>query len=344
MAQRCRAFDWSSTALGAPDDWPPALRSAVRVALECPFPISLWCGPLLVLIYNDAYQRVLGSKHPRALGQPGARVWHEIWPDIAPLFERIRNGGPSAYAEDARFVMERASGPAGEAWFTYSLSPVREESGEIVAFLNAASETTQRLHAEWEANEARAAAQRAEHRLREVFAQAPAFLAVLRGTDHVFEFANDAYMQLVGHREIIGRSVAEALPEVRAQGFVELLDKVFATQKPFVGRAMEVMLTRTPGAEPERVYVDFVYQPLTESTGECVGIVAHGSDVTDAVRSRRAVEALWRESERTRADVAASEERYRFLANAIPVQVWTAASDGTLDYVSDRAASVTSDP
>ena len=99
------------------------------------------------------------------------------------------------------------------------------------------------------------------------------------------------------------------------------------------------MLTRTPGAAPEERYVDFVYQPLTEAGGECVGIVAHGSDVTDAVLARRELERLWQESERTRADAVASEERYRFLANAIPVQVWTAAPDGTLDYVSERASS-----
>ena len=338
MARLCREHDWAAGPLGTPEAWPVALRTAVRTILESPFPMSLWCGNELVLIYNDAYRAVLGAKHPRALGRPGAEVWAEIWPEISELFERIRDGGPSAFAEDARFVMERESGAPGEAWFTFSVSPVRTEHGDIVAFLNIAAETTARVLAQREMQRARAAAESAEHRLRAVFAQAPAFLAVLRGEDHVFEFANDAYMQLVGHRDIIGKSVEEALPEVRSQGFVRILDRVLRTGEPFVGRELPVNLQRVPGGPLEALYLDFVYQPLTDAAGERVGIVAHGSNVTAAVASRREVERLLEESRRAHADVEASETRYRFLADAIPVQVWTARPDGALDYVSERTA------
>ena len=324
MARRCRAVDWSKTSLGPTENWSEALRVSVRTTLESPFAINLWCGSDLLLIYNDAYRAVLGAKHPRALATPGRLAWSEIWPDIAPMFEAIRAGQPAVYAEDARFLMERASGPPGEAWFTFALSPIRDENGGIVAFLNVAAETTERIHAQQEAQQARAAAERAERHLREVFAQAPAFMAVLRGPEHRFEFANDAYMRLVGDRDIIGRTVAEALPEVREQGFITLLDDVLRTGEPFVGRELPVMLARTRGAPLEPRHVDFVYQPITDSSGNRSGIVAHGTDVTDAVRARREIEDR--------------ESRYRFLTNAIPVQVWTARADGALEYVSDRAA------
>jgi len=336
VARRCRAIDWDATSLGPVELWAPALRTAVRMALECPFPINLWCGRDLLLIYNDAYSSVLGRKHPDALGKPGADVWGEIWPQIAPLFDVIRAGGPSAYAENAEFLMDRQDAPR-EAWFTFSLSPVRDESGEIVAFLNVATETTQRVLADRATSEARAAAERAERQLREVFAQAPAFVAVLRGPEHVFEFANDAYLRLVGNRDILGKPVPLALPEVAGQGFIELLDGVLATGKPFVGRATPVTLVSGPDA-PTLVYLDFVYQPLSNATGEHVGIVVHGTDVTEAVRSKHDVERLWEESEQARINVQESEARYRFLANAIPVQVWTATPDGALDYVSDLTA------
>ena len=336
VARRCRAIDWEATSLGAVELWPAALRTAVRMAFECPIPINFWCGPDLLLIYNDAYSAVLGRKHPEALGRPGVEVWGEIWPEISPLFDSIRNGGPSVYAEDAQFLMDRQDAP-GEAWFTFSLSPVRDESGDIVAFLNVATETTQRVLADRATREARAAAERAERQLREVFAQAPAFVAVLRGPQHVFEFANDAYVRLIGDRDILGKPVGVALPEVAAQGFVELLNRVLATGTPFVGRATPVTLMS--GADtPTLVYLDFVYQPVTNAAGEHVGIVVHGTDVTDAVRSKRDVERLWAESEEARANVEESEARYRFLANAIPVQVWTATPDGALDYVSDLTA------
>lgn len=338
MAARCRAIDWSATSLGPPEDWSPTLRTMVRAALESPFPMTLWCGPDLLLIYNDAYSGALGAKHPRALGRPGSDVWAEIWPDIAPMFDTIRAGGLAAYADDARFVMERASGPAGVAFFTFSLSPVRDDNGQIVAFLNIVSETTQRVNAELEARAARADAERAEHHLREVFAQAPAFMAVVRGKDHVFDFANDAYMRLVGKRELVGKSVAEALPEVSDQGFIRILDEVLEGGNPFIGRELPIMLARTPGAPLEQAYVDFVYQPITNAYGERVGIVAHGSDVTAAVMARKEIERLLQESEQTRSDAQGSEARYRFLANTIPVQVWSATADGALDYVSDRAA------
>ena len=74
----CRAVDWSATSLGPTAAWSPALRFAVRTAMECPFPINLWCGEDRILIYNDGYRAVLGSKHPRALARPGRDVWAEI--------------------------------------------------------------------------------------------------------------------------------------------------------------------------------------------------------------------------------------------------------------------------
>ena len=338
MARRCRDFDWTGTSLGPPEDWAPALRMAVRTIVESSFAMLLWCGPDLTLVYNDAYRAVLGAKHPRALGRPGSEVWAEIWPEISGHFESLRAGGPSTFAEDARFLMERASGPPGEAWFTYSVSPIREDDGRIVAFLNVAVETTGRVLAEREALAARAAAEHAEGRLRTIFSQAPAFLAVLRGPEHVFEFANDAYLRLVGHRDVVGKKVVDALPEVPAQGFVDLLDNVYRTGEPFIGREMPLELQQSPGALVEQVYLDFVYQPLNDENGDRTGIVAHGSDVTLAVKARREAERLLRESQRARADAEASEARYRFLANAIPVHVWTATPDGALDYVSDRTA------
>jgi len=338
MAAECRAFDWAGTSLGPPSEWPAALRIAVAIALESPFPMNLWCGEDLNLIYNDAYRAVLGAKHPRALGRPGREVWGEIWPQIAPLFDQIRAGGPSTYAEDAPFVMERSEGPPGEAWFTFSLSPVRDDDGTVIAFLNVATETTERVLADRAMQDARASAERAEGRLRSVFAQAPAFLAVLRGKEHVFEFANDAYMNLVGNRDIIGKTVAQALPELRGQGFIDLLDKVYESGEPHVGRETEVTLQRSPNEPPQQVYLDFVYQPIVEGDGQRAGIVAHGSNVTAAVLARREAERLLRESEQARQDSEASEARYRFLANSIPVHVWTATPEGSLEYVSNLTA------
>jgi PAS domain S-box-containing protein len=338
MAERCRQLDWSRTTLGPVEEWPEALRITVRTMLESPFAINLYCGDDHSLIYNDGYIKVLGAKHPRALGRPGAEVWSEIWSDVGAMFQSMNNGGPWVYEEEGRFLMERQSGPPGEAWFTYSLSPIRDDDGKIIAYLNVVAEATERVLGRRKIDAALAAAKHAEHQLREVFAQAPSFLAVLHGPNHVVDFVNEAYQQLVGHRDLIGKPIAEGLPESVSQGFITLLDDVLRTGVPFVGKELPVLLERQKGGEMVQVYVNFVYQPLTEANGERVGVVAHGWDVTESVVARREVERLWFESEAARKAAQQSEERYKFTANAVPVQIWTATSDGALDFVSERAA------
>jgi signal transduction histidine kinase len=290
MRARCRALDWAATPLGPVEQWPAVLRWTVRTAMDSPFPINLWCGPERVLIYNDGYRHVLGAKHPAALGRAGSVVWAEIWDEIAPMFQRIAAGGPPAYADDAPFVVERApgEGPAaapGEpnAWFTFALSPVRDDDGAVVAFLNVVSETTGRLLAERKLEAERG-------RLAEIFERAPAFIATLRGPDHVFETTNPQYQQLIGHRPVIGKPVREALPEVVEQGFLGLLDGVYTTGEPFIGTEVPILLRSAPDAAPAEHLLNFIYQPIRETDDAISGIFVHAVDVTEQVRGRREVE------------------------------------------------------
>jgi PAS domain S-box-containing protein len=150
MRARARSFDWSATSLGRVEAWSSTLATAVRMCMESPFPFNLWCGPERLLIYNDAYRRVLGSKHPGALGRPGLDVWAEIREALEPMFAHIDAGGAPIYAEDAPFVMARTGDrSAGElAYFTFGLSAIREPSGDIVGYFNPATETTGRIRAE----------------------------------------------------------------------------------------------------------------------------------------------------------------------------------------------------
>ena len=139
-----------------------------------------------------------------------------------------------------------------------------------------ASRERERLVASLEAERAHLAA---------IFQHAPAFLAVLRGPTYIFQRTNPAYLQLVGHRDPIGLPLAEALPELRDQGFIEILDRVYETGEPFIGRQMPVRLARTPGAALETRYVDMAYQRLIDADG-VRALVAHGVDVTEQVLAR----------------------------------------------------------
>jgi signal transduction histidine kinase len=126
-------------------------------------------------------------------------------------------------------------------------------------------------------------------RLRTLFQRAPGFMCVLHGPDHVFEFMNEAYRQLVGHRDLTGLPIREALPEIAGQGYFELLDEVYRTGQPFVGRKLDVLLQREPAAPLEQRCVNLVYQPVVEADGTVTGIFAEGHDVTDQKRAEEAL-------------------------------------------------------
>ncbi len=126
--------------------------------------------------------------------------------------------------------------------------------------------------------------------LRDLFTQAPAVLAILRGPEYVFEFANPAYIALVGGRNPTGKALLEAIPEVKGQGFVELLDNVYNTGKTFNGKEMQLMLDQGNGRH-EQVFLDFTCQPLSIDEYETKGILVFATDVTDQVRGRKQMEA-----------------------------------------------------
>lgn len=121
------------------------------------------------------------------------------------------------------------------------------------------------------------------NRLIEMFMQAPGFVAVLTGPDHIFQILNPAYSQLIGHRDIVGKPVLDALPEVANQGYIDILDHVFQTGEPYEGRKSRLQLQRVPGARLEDVYLNFIYQPIRDEEGEVLGIFVHGHDVTNDV-------------------------------------------------------------
>jgi len=160
-----------------------------------------------------------------------------------------------------------------------------------------------------------------EH-LADVFKQAPAFMAVLRGPEHVFEMVNDGYLSLVGNRPLIGLPVRTALPELAGQGFFELLDTAFATGERFVGIGMPIGLQHRPGGPVDVRLLDFVYVALRDAQGAVHSILAHGVDQTE----RKQAEATLRES----------EAKFRTIANAMPQVVWSARPDGAHDYFNQQ--------
>ncbi len=149
-------------------------------------------------------------------------------------------------------------------------------------------------------------------RLHTLFEQAPGLVAVLRGPEHVFELTNAAYRTLIGGRDVVGKPVKDALPEIAGQGFYELLDRVYASGEVFVGRAVTVFLERAPGARPEPAILDFVYQPILGPDGKSTGILVQGNDITQKAKTEVERERLLEERERLlEAERAARSEAER---------------------------------
>ncbi len=135
-----RAKNWAATPLGPIQSWPQSLKTTLGIMLNSRYPMFVFWGPELIKIYNDGYRPILGGKHPYALGQPGRDVWPEIWSDIEPLVVRALSGDPT-WSDDLMLFMERNGFPE-EVYFTFSYSPVPDESGGIGGMFCACTETT----------------------------------------------------------------------------------------------------------------------------------------------------------------------------------------------------------
>jgi PAS domain S-box-containing protein len=313
LAQIIASYDWSKTALGPIHAWPQSLQTTVALVLRSNLPIVLLMGEDGVMIYNDGYSVFAGGRHPMSLG---ANV-REAWPEIADFNDHvIKVGlrGETLVYKDQELTVHRNGGPE-QIWMNLDYSPVLDAAGTPVGVMVLVIETTDKVKAERRLRDE-------GERMRIMFEQAPGFMAMLSGPDHVFASANPAYMELVGQRQVIGLPVREALPEANSQGFVGLLDKLYASGETWSGTAVPFFLAAT-GERPARErFLDFVYQPLRDSAGAVWGIFVQGADVTDRVKAEHLLRA--------------SEKTFRVLAQTIPSQVWSADADGALDWFNEQ--------
>ena len=144
MGARMRAFDWTRTPLGPPEDWPLSLKTAVRIMLTSRQPFWLGWGPDLTYLYNDPYKSVIGGKHPEALGQPFRVVWREIWNIVGPMADRVIHHNEGTYVEAQMLIMERNGYPE-ETYYTYSYSPVPNDEGGQGGLICANTDDTRRV-------------------------------------------------------------------------------------------------------------------------------------------------------------------------------------------------------
>src|SRR6188472_4481952 len=177
LMRRC---DWSNSPLGPPGTWPQSLRTVVSLLLQSRFPMFVAWGMELGFLYNDSYAEILGAKHPAALG----RRFQEIWSEISPLIDAAM-AGQASYREDLPLVMNR-KGYDEHTWFTFSYSPVHDESGQVAGMFCAVSETTQKVLAE---RALRDSNETLERRVDEALAERKILADIVEGTNAFVQVA-----------------------------------------------------------------------------------------------------------------------------------------------------------
>jgi PAS domain S-box-containing protein len=303
MGALMRGHDWAASPLGPPAAWPQTLRTMVRVLLNTGHPMYIWWGPERACLYNDAYRQSIGpERHPQSLGRPAREVWAEIWDIIDPQIEQVMSGGGATWHVNQLVPITR-NGRREDVYWTYSYSPIDDEQAPcgVGGVLVVCTETT--------ANVQLATQLRSERdRLSQLFEQSPTFMAMFEGPQHRFVAVNPAYRRLVGDRELLGKTVAQALPEVVGQGYVDLLDRVFATGEPYIATEAPYMTPAAAGSPSPERYVDFVYQPIRQEDGRISGIFVSGADVTERALAF--------------ASVRRSESQFRVALNAGRMGSW----------------------
>lgn len=287
-----------------------------------PNPYVLLTPDLRIAGMNQAYLDVTGTRREDLLDRPLFAAFDSGPGESAPenvrqvrsSIERARDTRQKDHLALVKFSLPRP-GPAGELVFeerfwSATHIPILDEAGEVAFILQHTTDITELerlrqrvdhggaagslsaldavlgggvLNRAREVQEDNRRLETERNRLVELFMQAPGFIAVMGGPDHVFQMVNAAYAALIGRSDVEGKTVREALPEIAGQGFYELLDGVYQTGEPYEGRNQKVSLQRAPDAALEDVWLDFIYQPIRDSGGKVVGVFVQGHDVTETV-------------------------------------------------------------
>jgi len=296
-----RVHDWSLSPLGHPSTWPPSLRTVVGLLLRSRFPMFVAWGPELGFLYNDAYADILGAKHPAAVGSRFADIWSEIWTDINPLVDAAM-AGDATYREDLPLVMNR-KGYDEQTWFTFSYSPVRDDSGEVAGMFCAVSETTQRVMAEsaLRASEARLRElnETLERRVAESLAERSLLAEIVEATGAFVQVADvdyrwlalnsaaaDEFERIFGVRPKVGTSMLDLLADQPEHQ---------AAVKAVWGRALagEEFTAIEEFGDPtrDRRAYEMRFNTLRDRSGTRIGAYQFVYDVTERLRAEERLRA-----------------------------------------------------
>ena len=315
-----------------------------------PSPYVLLDPDLRMVWANDAYIKVTGRERDTLIG----RLMTEEFPAppdsvsdqmLRASFRRVLATGQTDHLPLIPYPIETGDGKIEERVWSATHTPILNADGQVEFILQNTMDVTGLYRGEAGAitddlPQRAAMVQRAEAVATEnlalgtmmgffqsAFDQAPSFIAILNGPQHIFQITNQSYTDLIGGRDVIGLPVREALPELAQQGYFELLDQVYASGEAVSMKGMSALIQPTPDGQLEQRFVDFFAHPLKDDTGASIGVFVQGHDVTGQGIAE--------------ATLTATREKFRTMAQTMPNQVWTADQDGGLTWLNDRTYNFT---
>lgn len=277
-----RGLNWAETSLGAPETWPPSLRTSLGILLNSAFPMILFWGEDMTCFYNDAFRPSLGNdgKHP-GIGKKGRELWADVWDFAGPLFEQVLTTGEPVWFEDQLVPFYR-NGKTENVYWNSAYSPIYDDAGKINGVFVACTETTEKVQTERKLTES-------EKHFESLIREAAVGIVVLHGDNHIVEVVNDAYLNLTGrdYRHLVGKPLFDAIPEADPY-FRRIIEGVKSSGHPYHLNNHAYAIT-TDGVTREG-FLNLIYQPYKNSDGKIDGVMALCHDVTANVVAQKRVE------------------------------------------------------
>ncbi len=341
MGEMIRKFDWSTTSIGQPEQWPIELKNMTSMLLTNAFPVLVCWGTDFIQLYNDAFRPINGeTKHPQALGGSAKDTYAEIWETIGPMFADVMQGKTHGFP--GFMVPLNRNGYVEECYFDFSYSPIRNVDGAIGGILVICVETTEKINSlnkskksEEEllnineemasANEEMAVTNEelfesrehlqqlltdlaaSEAKTQSIVEAAPFPIGVYLGREMRVALSNKSMLDVWGKGyDVIGKLYADILPELDNQEVFTQLDRVFNTGKPFEARNQRLGLV--VNGEYKISYFNYNFTALINEAGEVYGVMNTAADVTDLVIAKQKLEETANDVSALNEELAATNE------------------------------------
>ncbi|MEP6933303.1 MAG: PAS domain S-box protein [Nitrospirota bacterium] len=293
MGALMRAFDWSRSRLGNPEEWPQSLRTAVRLILNTGHPMYIWWGPDGVCLYNDAYSRCIGpERHPSSLGCAAQEVWSEIWDIIGPQIDQVMSGRGATWQENQLVPITR-HGRRDDVYWTYSFCPIDDEAAPngVGGVLVVCTETTQQVLALQRSALAleqfgvditnRAHADEIAQRLASIVESSDDAI-ISKDLNGIIKSWNHGAERVFGYSaaEVIGKPITILIPPDHENEESLIIGRIIK------GERIEHYETIRQRKDGRLIHVSLTVSPIRDRAGVIVGASKVGRDITASKQDR----------------------------------------------------------